>query len=596
MDNSIEITDEDFLNYERYATKFLKVVHIENKSIVPFVIDRDTKLNIPVRRLHKIWEADAKEGKPIRYIILKARREFISTYVQSRMYYNVATKENRGGVIIAQDNDGVQSIFNITRIFHDETPNVIKPMKRFHNRNELRFENPDKEKRSVDPGLRSGINIYLADNIKEKSGEGSRKGRGGAHSYLHLSEYAFYKNADIIKDAFLPVIMEIPDTFVVIESTANMAKGAFYDEWQAAINGDSQFKPIFFKWSDHPLYKLAFRNDKLKEDFKLKMNEEEKELFSKYNLSLEQLHWRRIKASSFSNIKSFRREYPITPEEAFILAGDPIFDLEKLKIIKERFCAPPKWQGRVFGEKLIPYNEGELKIWYQCEREGKYVVGADPSSGTGEDPGCIEVFKDTGVGFRQVAEWHGYTDAYELGRIARYLAKQYNNALLSIETTGGWGSAAQDAAKVDYYNFFRHRALDNYVDKIGSKIGWDTNTHTKGLLVSYATLCVNNLLLEIHSDLLLDEMMKFVQQDFFSYGATRGNYDDRVMATMIAIYTYHLENRGGGNTGVLTPDEYNIQKGSNKKPLSEVNINLRVMTDYINPSESFQHDDNWMNL
>ena len=153
---------DKILDYESFASNYLKVIHIENKKIVPFTIDRDTPLNTPIRRLNAIWKEDEKNGVPIRYIILKARREFFSTYIQSRMYHKISTQENRDGVIIAQDDDGVQKIFNIARIFYEETPDEIKPMKRYHNKREMRFENPDSKKRSSFPGLRSGINVYLA--------------------------------------------------------------------------------------------------------------------------------------------------------------------------------------------------------------------------------------------------------------------------------------------------------------------------------------------------------------------------------------------------------------------------------------------------
>ena len=36
----------------------------------------------------------------------------------------------------------------------------------------------------------------------------------------------------------------------------------FYDDWQAAVEGESRFDPIFIPWFKMQTYSIPFRNDK----------------------------------------------------------------------------------------------------------------------------------------------------------------------------------------------------------------------------------------------------------------------------------------------------------------------------------------------
>src|SRR5262249_51565784 len=97
---------------------------------------------------------------------------------------------------------------------------------------------------------RSWIHIATANNLNI--------GRGSSIRFLHLSEYAFWRNAKVLMTGLMQTVPHDPDTMVVIESTANGVGGDFYARWQEASDpsSDSEWIAVFFAWWEHPEYTL----------------------------------------------------------------------------------------------------------------------------------------------------------------------------------------------------------------------------------------------------------------------------------------------------------------------------------------------------
>jgi hypothetical protein len=138
------------------------------------------------------------------------------------------------------------------------------------------------------------------------------------NQYLHLSEYAFYKDAARISMGLLQTVAEMSDTEVIKESTANGIDNDFYSDWQEAKNGKSRYQAIFVPWYWQDEYCI--------EDASFVAHDEEKEWlerFGRNGLKLGHLNWRRIKLQDFKGdydqkCRKFRQEYPFTDDEAFL--------------------------------------------------------------------------------------------------------------------------------------------------------------------------------------------------------------------------------------------------------------------------------------
>lgn len=203
------------------------------------------------RQLYDEIRRQQQEGRPVRVIILKARQIGFSTAVAALFYQRAATAPNTQAMIVAHKAAASTNIFNKSKLFWDCSPHDIRPMKRTSNAHELLFENPSNkpEEKARDPGLRSRIRIETAGNREA--------GRSATLQLLHLSELAYWPYAAETLASLMQAVPPLPETMVIIESTANGVGGAFYQEWRRAKQGESGFTPLFFPWWAHAEYRMS---------------------------------------------------------------------------------------------------------------------------------------------------------------------------------------------------------------------------------------------------------------------------------------------------------------------------------------------------
>ena len=487
----------------------------------------------------RVWQrilTKLQQNLPVRLIVLKARQMGASTLAEALLFWQVHTRPNTRALILSQDRDSSGVIFDMARTFYENLPAEFRPMKRYSNRKELLFANPDEKTRHDNPGLRSKIEVHTAGNYTPP--------RGANFHLVHYSEVGFWGNtADEIIPAINPMVPSLPGTAIIYESTANGYDNFFFKEWERAKNGESVFEPLFTPWTIMPEYSFPFPNDTLRNEFKESLEEEELELIALHEVTLEQLQWRRFKIRELGNDSDiFRQEFPATEQEAFIYSGYPIFNRKVLQRLRPK---EPVWVGDInlSTESLIQDSTGLLDIYETPSVDGDYVIGVDTSSGTAEDYSCMCVLKRTfpkGLA-SQVAEWHGRCDPVELGQFACILARYFNNAMLSIEINNH-GLTTQAEAQRHYWNFYRWQYFDRLSSKsYSTKVGWETNMSTKPLLIDRAVASLRDDLVEINSAGLIDEMWKYVRvPGTTSYEAEAG-HDDRVMAFLIALTTLYVD-------------------------------------------------------
>ena len=231
------------MNPREYIETYLK---IQDKAgrLVPL------RFNPLQLKLYDEIERQSQAGRPVRVIILKARQIGFSTAVAALFYQRAATIPNTHAMIVAHKADASANIFNKAKLFWECSPTEVRPLRKAANARELIFENPSakSEERAKDPGLRSRIEIETAGNRDA--------GRSATIQLLHLSELAFWPHAEQTMASLMQAVPNLPGTMVVIESTANGAGGAFYQQWQRASKGQSAFAPLFFPWFEHGEYRM----------------------------------------------------------------------------------------------------------------------------------------------------------------------------------------------------------------------------------------------------------------------------------------------------------------------------------------------------
>lgn len=249
--------------------------------------------------VHDKLEIQLKETGMVRALILKGRQQGISTLIQGRYFQKIITKRGKKAFILTHLSDATRSIFEMTKRYSENLDPDLFPQPDKKNDNTLMYN-----------GLGSGYRVGTAGSAEI--------GRSMTNQYLHLSEYAFYKDAARISLGLLQTVADIPGTEIIKESTANGQSNDFYSDWLEAKNGKTRYQAIFVPWYWQTEYCLTEQN--------FVPTDEEREWFERFNkngLKIGHLAWRRIKLQDFKGdyeqkCRRFRQEYPFTDDEAFI--------------------------------------------------------------------------------------------------------------------------------------------------------------------------------------------------------------------------------------------------------------------------------------
>jgi len=539
---------------------FYKLKHSRRWYIENFLYIRDKKARIVRFKLNtaqmivmKQIEEDIVRGKPLRYIVLKARQMGLSTLFEGLIFQDTANNDNKNSLIIAHEDTASSNLFNMSKLYYEYIPDEIRPMKKYSNGKILSFENPetDEKLKRENPGLRSKITIATAG-----AGE---VGRSATIHNLHASEVAFFPNAKTTMLGLMQCVPDEPNTLVVWESTANGVGDFFHDMWQKAVRGENEFTPIFLPWFIDPLYSRPFFSQSEKQQFVEEVtlqfrdnsgkmvNTYEYDLMLKNNLTFEQLNWRKytIANKCQGDEMLFMQEYPSTAEEAFISTGRPKFSIKVLQKYQTLVRQPKRGYlvtDDVGNVNFLPDEKGYLSIWKEPEPGIFYAIGADVAEGLVQgDYSCGLV--GNSETFNIDAMWHGHIDADLFGIELIKLAKYYNNAYLGVENNNHGLTTLSTIKREEYWNLYFSKSYDRIADKLTQKLGWTTSLRTKPLMIDKLAEFIREMYLGIYSDLIIGEAFTYVIEDNGKTNAQIGCNDDTIMALAITLQLL-LEGKG----------------------------------------------------
>lgn len=188
-------------------------------------------------------------------------------------------------------------------------------------------------------------------------------------------------------------------------------------------------------------------------------------------------------------------------------------------------------------EGIEPVNRMGKVRWYKKPEKGNiYVVGLDPSLGTGSDPAAIQIYEaNTTI---QVGEWkHNQTDIPNqvklLAQICKYIEEstgEGNNIYYSIEN-----NTIGEAALVSLAEYGESNIPGIFLSEQGKKRKGFNTTHKVKLAAcaKFKTL-IESKKIKVNSRSLVSELKTFVATDG-SYKAKIGETDDLVMASLLVV-------------------------------------------------------------
>lgn len=509
-------------DFEYYAKKALKI-RTKKGKIRPLVL-------LPAQRklLDTVLKQLHSEGR-IRIIILKARQQGFSTFVEAFLFWLTSQRKAKKTMVLAHKADSTKALFDMTRRFYDRCPKALQPHKKYSSRNELTFD-------------------LLDSSFIVATAGGEAVARGETLSYLHASELAYWSqtSAREIWNGLIQAVADVEDTAIFVESTANGMAGLYRELWVGAVKGENGYIPFFSPWFDDPGYTAP-----APEGFE-RTPEEEKvaaRALKEYGVELtdDQLYWRRRKIAQASR-ELFQQEYPAYPDEAFLTSGRPVFNPEQLQEMKLAAPEPLKRMALEDGWQENP--RGELLIYELPKKAGLYSIGADVGKGVrGGDNSVAQVLDEKK---NHVATWCGLVLPDYFAQVLYELGMMYNGARLIVENNDH-GILTVYCLDRDYAYPYLYQEIqhDKVTDKETVKLGFSTNARTKPLIIDHLRASLREAELLVRDKETIEEMLTYIVTESGKMEAEEGSHDDRVMALALANY---------GHLGMADPiqvkDEY----------------------------------------
>jgi hypothetical protein len=324
-------------------------------------------------------------------ILLKPRQIGASTGISAALFVEAFTSSDPITIVVlTHKKDATEQIMRMHHTYYDQLPEQIKAI------------NPTVKSNSMQLQFASGSRVL------GMSARSDGTTRSFTANIVHISEFAFAKDPEELLSA---ATAAVNDGLLIYESTANYPGDALQNEinkWQNREHSHDDWSFLFFKWSMQQSYRKEITTEFLPSD-------EERQLKLLHNLDNEQLAWRRAQIAKTSPDR-FKREYPLTIEEAYQTSGSTLLkhtDFDGLNIIRTD-------------------KEQEWVIIEQPKKGESYAIGADAAAGVGRDKSAFVVLnKRTNqpvLFFR--------SNQIKPESFATYIADasaRYNNALVLVE-------------------------------------------------------------------------------------------------------------------------------------------------------------------
>lgn len=360
-------------------------------------------------RLNNLYHITNKEGVRCRFImnwaqeglfnglhdqniILKARQLGFTTFIQLYMLdICVFYPDIRAGTIAHTREDAEAFFRDKVKYPYDQLPDGIK------NANQAAEDSAKKLSFTNNSSLRVGTSL-----------------RSGTFQYLHISEYGkicakYPEKAKEIRTGALNTVQAGQKIF--IESTAEGTEGDFHDkcmDGQEAQRRGTKLTPLdmkffFFPWWKHPEYVLDSDGVETPAEFKKYFDELE---IKGIVLTPDQRAWYMKKAKQQTTDDMYR-EYPSTPEEAFLASVEGAYYATQFNKIEER--------NRITN---VPHDEAlKVEVWFDLgiadtmslwfvQRAGKAYHVIDYYANSGEG---LKHYTDV-LDERKKTEGYAYSD------------------------------------------------------------------------------------------------------------------------------------------------------------------------------------------
>ncbi len=494
----------DLAHFEEFCRDCLVIVTKQGHR-VRFVLNSSQR--IILKRVREL----IANGIPPRILCLKARQVGVSTLIEALLSWDCLMQPNRSALVIAHTLKSSKVLFRMSRNYHRFLRGEMQQETRIQNVHEIEFD--------------SGSRLQV-----EVQGDP----RGYTAQKVHLSEFAYYEQAEATLQAIMQTVPLSLDSLAVIESTANGMGGIgqkFHKMWQRAVGlsldkdvpeDEKGWTPIFVPWFEHEEYEFPLKGERF---FR---NSVEQALCRAHpQITNQKLKWRRwcISANLDGDEVRFAQEYPATDLEAFSLSGRPAFDVEAVEHYTKALndlvgankmpeCTEIEAEPSGFGvPQIVVHDRGRLRVFFEPQKRHTYVIGADPSEGDpGSDHSPLAVLDDQTMDL--AATWYGKAPPDVLALRAIDMAHYFNDGLIIGEANNHGILFHDTITQVGYPNlYYRKVSAESVAGEITDKPGYMATTKMRQHLFDTLRKYVRMKMGKIHCPHMIQQIQTLIYVD-----------------------------------------------------------------------------------
>lgn len=569
-------------DFPYWCQRNLTIIDKLTNRAIPF------RLNTPQVRIIGECEKLRLSGKPIHIIVLKARQCGCTTVINAYMLWHILYhQQNANLAICGNSHTIVGNILNSYRDFLAQ-PTLVDSLYNggYCDPPESDNESPAaRRKRNArkPPSLKKvAQNTYLlgeplssGNKIIAASANNPNAARGMPVTMIHATEVAYWRSTpktspdDVMRSLCNGLPNQGDKSVMVLESTANGTGNYFHGEWINASAKLSNKVSVFIPWYEIPYHRLPIPKDVDIQHFIDSLDEYEHEIFTKYNLSVEQINWYKHKRKEFREHIFMMAEYPTTPQEAFAASNRAVFTDSDLDNMEQRIIAddnslmPPdygdldakglKGDAALTDIRFVHAPPGvvagaraPLVVWKHPDKdnnvEKRYIISVDIGGrAASSDYTVISVFdRKNPLRPELVAQWRGHLDYDLLAWKAAQIAQYYCIGLLAMESNSlesGFNSTNGKFLLDELHRYYRNVYHRN--DGKGNfSPGFHMNRESKEKII-------NRLIARVRDGTYRERALEFVNEArHYEYktrrfgapmGAANGEHDDIIISRAIGL-------------------------------------------------------------
>lgn len=425
--------------------------------------------NVKGKMLFKLWDFQKSLLNEIhnnRYTIInKSRQLGISTLTSAYAFWLMFFRNDTKIISVSKDAESAKAIVSKIKFIYENLSSKIRI-------NELITNNKTK------------IEFTNGSYIRAVSSN-PQSARSESVTVLIIDEAAFIPKVEELWVSSQQTLANGGKCIVL--STPHKDGKWFRENWYAAKEGRSIFKPIELPWYVHPERDESWRK--------------EQELILGKKMAAQECDAR------------------------FVVSGNSVFEEETIERLRSNI-APP----------IEKRYQGDLHIFERPVYGRTYIVSCDVASGNSQDYSAIQVIDPEQCS--QVAEYKGKPELDQFVDIIVQICKEYNNAFCVVERNG-LGEGVLQFLKKKYNNLYyppkNEFDTENLFKNLSEIPGFVTNEKTRPRVISMLIKFIINDLCLIRSERLVVELSELIWKQGKAV-ASSGQHDDLIMAFAIGLY------------------------------------------------------------